>query len=841
MAQPIWNTPAGTLGSYPALTSLSIQLSATPVSPAISVSYILLSGSLPGGLSLNSSGLILGIPSLVEQELTTNFSVRVTDNLGNIKDRTFSLLISGSTQPEFITPAGNILSIDDSVWLDYQIQYDNPVSTNIINIEVREGNLPPGLEINSSGNIRGYALPPTIEVTLPEVLTTVLSSSSMTNEFTCLSTNLFSIGRPVLFSNTIFGGISAGITYYIKTITSSTTFTISSTQDGPVILLNNGSGFMDATLPNINIGQPIIRTYSFVLKLSSDLGTDTNNYSITVINQNTPVSQGGPGNTPNSRLPTILNTRPLTFNIDPSNLYFGYYILPPVATTIPANIGTVKSGDVFSFKMIGYDFDSSPISYEFSNLPLGMVGNTSTGWITGTPTLPTVGFQNYNFNVRVYKTSNPAMSSDVFTYGINISNEISGKITWITPSDLGTLFNGEISSLSLKAESDIDLTYALVDGDLPPNLNLSSNGEIYGKVADQPISTYLEPGAISSFTFTVRATSLTYLVISSDKTFTIKVKQEFATPTDILYIKATPNIADRNILRTLLDDPLLIPNSAVYRQDDPNFGKAKNVVYQHAYGIHASYFATYFEAVSRNHYYRQLTLGEIKTAIAKDSNGNIIYEVVYSEIIDNLVNPEGISVAESINWPRPIDLGLGPWYTSVTNVYTSYVNILGQQYYTSLTSGTTNTLYPNSLQNMRKRVASVAGQDYSTKLLPLWMTSQQENGSTLGFIPAWVICYTKPGFSETIKNNINNNWGYFIKPSDPNSFVKYTLNQINFEIDRFSVNKSSTFNYDDNLTPPAWTSLPSAQPPVDPLAGDMDVRDFYVLFPRTTILPNRPE
>lgn len=841
MAQPVWNTPAGTLGSYPALNFLSIQLSASPVSPATTLSYVLLSGSLPTGLTLNSSGLISGTPALVEQEYNTSFSIRVTDNLGSIRDRTFSLLISGSTSPEFVTPAGNIISINDSVWLDYQIQYSNPVTTNIVSIELREGILPPGLEIDNLGVIRGYALPPIIEVTSPEVTTIVRSSSSNTNEFTCLSTNLFTEGRPIIFSGTLFGGVISGVTYYIKNVKSSTTFTISSTQNGSELLLSDGSGLMDSTLPNISIGQPVIRTFSFVLKLSSNLGTDTGNYSITVINQNTPISQGGPGLTPNTRSPTILNTRPLTFNINTNNLYFGYYILPPVPTTIPANIGTIQSGDVFAFKIIGYDFDSSPIAYSFSNLPLGMVGDTNTGWITGTPTLPTVGFQNYTFNVRVYKTSNPSISSEVFTYGINIANEVTGVITWITPSDLGTLFNGQVSSLSVRATSDVSLLYGLTSGELPPNLNLADNGEIYGKVADQPSSVYLETGATTTFTFTVAAISQNYLVISSEKTFTITVKQEFATPTDILYIKATPNIQDRNILRTLLDDPLLIPNNYIYRQDDPNFGKAKNVVYQHAYGIHASYFATYFEAVTRNHYYRQLTLGEIKTAVARDSQGQIIYEVVYSEIIDNLTNPEGISVAESINWPRSIDLSLGPWYTSVTNIYTSYVNILGQQYYTSLTYGTTSTLYPNSLQNMRNRVASVTGQDYSTKLLPLWMTSQQANGSTLGFTPAWVICFTKPGYSETIKNNINNNWGYFIRPGDNSSFVKYTLNQINFEIDRFSVNKSSTFNYDDNLTPQAWTSLPSAQPPVDPLVGDMDVRDFYVIFPRTTILPNKPE
>ena len=62
----------------------------------------------------------------------------------------------------------------------------------------------------------------------------------------------------------------------------------------------------------------------------------------------------------------------------------------------------------------------------------------------------------------------------------------------------------------------------------------------------------------------------------------------------------------------------------------------------------------------------------------------------------------------------------------------------------------------------------------------------------------------------------------------------FTLNKINFRIDRFSVNKSITYDYDNGTQPPAWTGLPSATPVPDPL----DSKDFYVLFPQQTVLPN---
>jgi hypothetical protein len=125
---------------------------------------------------------------------------------------------------------------------------------------------------------------------------------------------------------------------------------------------------------------------------------------------------------------------------------------------------------------------------------------------------------------------------------------------------------------------------------------------------------------------------------------------------------------------------------------------------------------------------------------------------------------------------------------------------------------------------MRNRVADVLGQVLNSTLLPLWMTSQQINGSTLGYTQAWVICYTKPGYAETVKTNIETNW-------------PYTLNQINFNIDRFTVDKSTTYNWENNLNPPAWASLPSATPVPDPL----DSQNFYVLFPRQTILPDESQ
>ena len=849
MAQPIWNTSAGSIGTFPASVALATQLSASAVLPAITITYTLLSGTLPPGISINNSGLISGTPNLVTADTTSTFTIRATDNLSNIRDRTFSMIISGVAIPEFTTPEGSVLNTLDSIWIELPIQYNNPDSTNEVIVELQEGSLPPGLEINGEGLIRGYANPPLVNVTLNQIQTNATTTEDTSNLITCTSTTQFTIGRPIVFTNTAFGDIAEGVTYYIKTINSTTTFTISATQNGLVFPLTSDVGSMTVTLPATSIGQPTIRTYSFILRLVSALGGDTASYTITVVNQNTPVSQGGPGNTPNSRIPTILNTRPRTFVITDTDPYYGYYILPPVAPTVNATIGTIRSGEYFSFKIIGYDFDGNNLTYEYVDLPVGLTGNVDTGWITGTPTLNSTGLSTYSFAVNVYKTDNPSIVTTNFNFTYNLSNEITDNIIWVTDSNLGTIFNGSISTLSVNAIADTELSYRITSGALPANLLILSNGEITGRVADQPTDTLLAQNEQTVFTFTVQAYSPIYSVVQSSKTFTITVLQEYTQPTDTLYIKAAPSIDDRNILASLLDSTTLIPNEMIYRPNDIYFGKAPSIIYEHAFGIYASNIDEYLAAVTRNHYWRNITLGEIKTAVAKNSAGEIIYEVVYSEVIDNLINPSGISIQQNIYWPRPIDLGLGPWYTSITDIYTSYANVLGQDYYTSLTPGYARLLYPNSLFNMRNRVGQVVGQVKDSTLLPLWMTSQQENGGTLGYTQAWVICYTQPrilvdgepltyaefeatgltradymSYAETIKNNIQNDW-------------QYTLNQINFRIDRFSVDKSETYNYDKKLNPPAWTGLPSADPVPDPL----DSKDFYVLFPRQTILPDETQ
>lgn len=719
MVQPVWNTAAGSLGTFPSGTRISIQLRAVPVFPGTFVTFKLLSGTLPSSdsIQITEDGMIVGTLGNVPINTTSEFTIRCTDDARNIKDRTFSITVSGAVSPTFTTPPGRLLETFDSQWIDLQIQYTNLVSSNKITIQKTLGKLPPGLEINELGRIRGYPLPPT-------------------------------------------------------------TFT----------------------------GSPGTTTYNFTLSLHSDLGNDARSFSITVKNWRLT-------NPTDSRVPAILNTRPLTYEVDSSDPLNSYYLTTP-------NIPVSSSGDYFAFKIIGYDFEGSALFYDFKNLPLGLVGNSTTGWITGIPTLGAPGIYEYSFSVRVQKATKRVIASQYQEFKFIISRGIKNDLVWVTPSHLGYIPNGQISDFFIKANSRYNLQYRLTGGTLPPNLRLLETGDLVGRVAQQPKSEIMGLNDQAEWTFEVEAFSPQFPLLIIKKTFTVGVIIEYPDAYENLYFKANLNLNDRKVLEDLLTREELIPREMVYRPDDPYFGKAKNISYVHAYGMKSSTIEKYIESVAKNHYWRQIILGDLKTAVAKDQFGNVVYEVVYSQISDNLVNSQGVSVPPRIFWPRDINLNLGPWQISSTDIYTSFEDVLGQQYTTSLTPGTTRELFPASFKNMREEIGDNIGENFSSSLLPRWMTTQQSNGVILGYIQAWVVCYTKPGFSETVRENIFNNW-------------LYRVNRFDFVVDRYMVEKTATFDHNNYLTYPRWNQLPSGTPEPNPL----DENDFIVLFPRKTILP----
>jgi len=87
---PAWTTSAGSLGSNAAGSSVSYTVAATGAT-----TFAVQSGSLPGGVSLNTStGVISGTESGATAETTYNFTIRASDAEGQTADRAFSITIT---------------------------------------------------------------------------------------------------------------------------------------------------------------------------------------------------------------------------------------------------------------------------------------------------------------------------------------------------------------------------------------------------------------------------------------------------------------------------------------------------------------------------------------------------------------------------------------------------------------------------------------------------------------------------------------------------------------------------------------------------------------------------
>lgn len=897
------------------------------------VFYSLIAGAVPTGIQVADNGTITGVPQAVAsiqgvptevaQDVTSKFAIRAytktsTGTVDRIIDRTFTLTITGNDIPEFVTPAGSIGTFYDSDRVNFQFEIAgvDPGDTNLV--RVVGGALPGGLSVTASGLLTGYIEPtpnvdepPGYDVTPSQVdpYDFLVSGISKNFEFTLevtdgKSSNLRTFYMYVYDRATLTADDSA---YTADT----TTITADETPYRRPFILNSDPS---------DLGRVRGDNYFAYRFRGDDYDTTDLQYSIAV-NQ-------GSGFTPG-------------LDLDPtSGWYYGYipdqgvteteysfniYVrqtetigsaITCTATAAGTNIITCSSTEqlgpgsaiVFSGTTFGnisanattmYFVQSIESSTEFT-ITSNLVANPNypadlPAYIPSTATFALVDGSGT-------MTASLVVASDPYPFSLTVVGEVDTEVTWITPSDLGSIENGATSLLQIEATNrgGRDLSYRLKSGafnELPQGLELLPTGEIVGRVtfntfaidlgtttfdanATAILTDYTETTWDSSFTFTVNAYAedtgnFTYdvesitvadggsgyssvnppiLVFSSPigasatpavagevtisagaitavavadpgegytapatititagfggsgasltpvmrqtgvvdavsvfKTFNIRLIREYNAPYQNLIVQAMPPQNDRDLIDSLLDNTNIFVPEYIYRPEDPNFGKATRVNYQHAFGLAPASIDTYFESLYLNHYWKNLVLGSIETAQARDENDNVIYEVVYCRVVDNLVNAQGQSVSKTVNLPYPItDPGDGS--TELTQVY------------------------PNSLINMRDQVIDVVGQ-ISTKL-PLWMTSKQADGRVLGFTPAWVMCYTNPGYSRQIAYYIDTQFGV-------------QLNRVDFKVDRYLLDRSLSRNWDtatQDWTPqPTLTTFDRYDTPDLQLIGEVDI------------------
>ena len=420
----------------------------------------------------------------------------------------------------------------------------------------------------------------------------------------------------------------------------------------------------------------------------------------------------------------------------------------------PSDLGVIDNGAVSELSIEAYNTLGKELTYSliyqpYKKIPQGLKFLPS-GRFTGRTTFRYFSLDGASATINLLSTENLVVGMQVQGPGI---------------------FSGcRISAVLSPTSIEVRPAIYVEQGTLLTFSNLETT-EIVSTTSNA-ISTAID-GGNTSFDrlnrFTVKAETIDG-TSAAYKEFTVTIKPYNLAPYENVYLRSLPSESQRNVFKSITQNQNIFPESLLYRPDDPNFGVAKSFKFLYLAGLTPSTASTFVSAIQYNHYNKVINFGEIKTAVSKDSLGNIKYEVVYVDAVDT----------------QAYDT-LGPDLEIILNIENGYRS--GSQEY--------KTIYPNSFRNMQTRLENVLG--YTNRgALPNWMLSVQEDGLVLGLTRAIVLAYVKPGASKLIayrlKNSLQNNTANFSFAADRYQWDNYLSQFYNPITATFEPSTQTTFD-----------------------------------------------
>ena len=507
-----------------------------PVSGSNTVTYSVISGSLPGGLRIEGNQIV-GTPYEVPRVTEYTFCIRQTDGT-NISDRTYKITVEGADSPEFSTPAGDLaigennqFFVMDSSYVDYQIQaFDADLATGqtlSYFIASGDGELPPGLTLTKDGRIVGL-IKPVISIKPTDGNGTYDNSyfDAVAFDFAYRPTNGFDsyIYDTVFFDYSLASqgprklnrnyefvvSVTDGdVTPSTTVSTTGSTVNVTGSVIGDTLTVTSGSGIVAGmTLYSNSFGFiPDTKILSFGTSGTSGTGGGgTYKLSAPQVNNIAPLTVLSLSN--ETYVTSYVAKRKFkifvvgddyfradnTTWLDSTGLFTAdvTYLRAPIWLT-PANLGTYRANnyvtlilDIYDTGEIIYTLEELNPDNTPSTLPPGMEFDLTTAEVYGTiPYQPAIT-KVYTFTVtatRFGDKGDQAISSRTFT--VRVIGEVDSVITWNTAQDLGTINANFVSTLKVEATTTVPnavVLYTVVSGSLPPGLSLDLNGEIVGKV-----------------------------------------------------------------------------------------------------------------------------------------------------------------------------------------------------------------------------------------------------------------------------------------------------------------------------------------------------------------------
>ena len=792
----IWSVESGfSFGVFQERRPLSFTL---PVNyPTATIQHI--SGTIPAGMRLEGHQLV-GTPYEVPRDTSYDFVLRAFYN-DDFEDKTLNVTIVGADDPEWITnqgalPAGtnNSYFVLDSSPVDFHLQ---AIDTDIVAgdeleffIASGDGELPPGLQLTSDGRIIGIVDPIlSLDVREKGEYETTLYDSSY-YDYAVKSFNGFSsyFYDTEIYDLSIETQVPKKLNRYYQFRVS-----VSDGENDPV----------KREFRIYVVGDDFLRTDNTIMQVATGLFTADNTNIRTPI-WVTPANLGfrRANNYVTILLEVIDNNTlegELSYILLPNNPDNTPSILPPgldlenadgeIAGRVPYQPAVTKE---YKFTVraqrVTPDEDSVFKDKTFIIKMLGEIESVIT-WETQSlvGTIPANNISNLSV---LAKTSLP--NSKVF-YRV-----LSGKL----PPGLSLDIQGQIIG----------------------KVNQFKTDELIGLTTFDNNTTIFDGGTTTvdrNYTFIVEARDqLGYS--ATTKEFTIQVDDPDDRLYSNVYLKPLLKETQRQNLLNFINDGDVFNVKNLYRPNDPNFGLQKELKILLYPGIETKDIEEYVAATSTHHKRKKYRLGGLKTAQAKLPGSNeVLYEVVYVELIDpnqkDETSRKTISIdskdkftADSVEYAVKDDVTkfeTGQPYVTVTKRYGSDVSIFtdangfpvyeqdGDVLQTTLgnlqplyddsavdrlrPNGDTikvdtnsvkvsdpnkNVQYISNINNMRENIRQTGVTDRD--FLPLWMkTSQPGQIEQLGFVPSLVLCYCKPGLSEEIFFNIQNN-GFDFKTLD---------------------------------------------------------------------------
>ena len=743
MGKPVWVTTAGELGTIEEGVFYELEMSAFDPDGG-TLEYQVIAGYMPPGLIMNEfDGIISGKPKIiyeirgvpidVNQDITTTFCCRVTSSTtGQIADRTFSITVTGQDAPTIETESKSLGTIFDGTFFSTIIDAQD-LDNEPLTYSISAGRLPTGISLNAdTGEISGYAMP----------VTTTASAETV--------------------------GWSAA---------------------------QQGWG----EYPWNHAEAWINENYQFTVEVTDGKDYAQQSYSLLVLAKSQLTAD----------ILNLTSDDALVATADMTTKHL------PVLVTKPDDLGTFEHDNYFAYQFKGIDFDNDEIEYGISSpdgegfdsaagsgfdtsrfdqgnlaIPNGLTLNAETGWLYGYISTQQLAQIEYNFAVYVYKKNNPDSKSESVLFTLTVVNDLAGAIIWQTPNNLGSIQTGAISDLAIETTNSVgySVNYSLTShSSLPQGLILSSDGLLIGRASfevtsfDNGITTFdestrelgskLDPVTFDKeYVFTVIASSPGG-EISARRTFTLTVDPVAFEPYESLYLKANPGAEDKNLFTDITRNTDILPPEDVYRSSDPNFGLAQDVRMLLISGLKASSASSYIQAMSQNHYRKNLKFGSPKLSKAYDINQNVIYEVIYYELKDYDSTADG-SVSSSIDLTNKIN----------RNITVDTEKVTLDNTYQTIDGTGDRIVYPNSLVNMRNQLKKEIGLNVR-EVLPKWMSNRQVDGSIIGWKPVVVLAYVKPGTGDRILFNLKR---------------RADLDQklITFDVDRYVWDNNLSKSYD---------------------------------------------